>query len=117
MGEQTVWIESLSKFLGAIQFLYLDQCIPESGRCILGFLSCLSVSAIVILVVHVVSHMDSWARARRKGSLTNPNCVQLSNKALLSQRKTNKKFVLYLLWKKNTHSQITGSRSSLMEIC
>lgn len=64
---QTVWIERLTEFLGAVQ---------SQGDASLGFLSCLSLGAIVIAAAHAVSHMGSWARTRRKGSLTKPKLYQ-----------------------------------------
>lgn len=45
---------------------------PSQEDVSLGVLSCLSVGAIVVAAAHVVFHMGSWARARRKGSLTKP---------------------------------------------
>lgn len=66
-GLQTVKIERLTEFLGAVQ---------SQGDVSLGFLSCLSLGAIVIFAAHVVSHMGSWARTRRKGSLTSPKLYQ-----------------------------------------
>lgn len=50
--------ERLTVCLGAAQ---------SQGVASLGFLSCLSLGAIVIAAAHVVSHMGSWARTGRKG--------------------------------------------------
>lgn len=60
---RTVSIERLTVCLGAAQ---------SQGVASLGFLSCLSLGAIVIAAAHVVSHMGSWARTGRKGSFTKP---------------------------------------------
>lgn len=58
-----VSLERLTVCLGAAQ---------SQGVASLGFLSCLSLGAIVIAAAHVVSHMGSWARTGRKGSFTKP---------------------------------------------
>lgn len=63
LERQTASIERLTVCLGAA----LSQ-----GVASLGFLSCLSLGAIVIAAAHVVSHMGSWARTGRKGSFTKP---------------------------------------------
>lgn len=64
---------------------------PESGRYILvSFFVSLSVGAIVVLVVHVLFHMDSWAHEKRKGSFTKPKlCPAFKHSIVVSQRKTN----------------------------
>lgn len=70
---------------------------------------------------HVVPHMGSWVREKEeKDLLQNPNCIKLSNKALLSlkeKRIKNSRYI-YSGWKKKKpHSRVTGSPSSLIELC
>lgn len=60
---RTVSMERAAVIVGAAQ---------SQGVASLGFLSCLSLGAIVIAAAHVVSHMGSWARTGRKGSFTKP---------------------------------------------
>lgn len=70
-------------------FIWTSASLSQ-GDISLVFLWRLSVGAIVVLVVHVVLHMDSWAQKRRKESLTKPKlCPAFKRSIVVSQRKTN----------------------------
>lgn len=63
-----------------------------------------------------------WAAGLGKGEknlLQAPNCIKLSNKALLSlkEKRIKNSCYIYSGKKKKPHSHITGSPSSLIELC
>lgn len=63
-----------------------------------------------------------WAAGLGQGEKDlwqNPNCIKLSNKALLSlkEKRIKNSCYIYSGQKKKLHSQITGSPSSLIELC
>lgn len=63
-----------------------------------------------------------WAAGLGKGEkdlLQAPNCIKLSNKALLSlkEKRIKNSCYIYSGQKKKPHSHITGSPSSLIELC
>lgn len=71
---------------GAIPFIYGRQSIPESGSSVLRVLFGLSPALIVRRVLHVVSHMASWAG----GPLTKPKlCPAFKTSIVGCERKTN----------------------------
>lgn len=70
----------------AIQFIYGRQSISESGSSVLCVLLGLSLVLIVKHVLHVVSHMASWAG----GPLTKPKlCPAFKTSIVVCERKTN----------------------------
>lgn len=73
-------------FFRAIQFIYGRQSISESGSSVLCVLLGLSLVLIVRHVLHVVSHMASWAG----GPLTKPKlCPAFKTSIVVCERKTN----------------------------
>lgn len=105
--------------LEGIQWLYLEQRIPESGPYIPQGCFCRACqSAPLWCLLDTLSSIWTAGLGKVEKNLGQTlNCVQLSNKALLSlKEKRIKNSCHNYSGKEKRYSQITGSPSSLIEL-